>query len=99
MPLDFRELVGRGFAFDTISTRATIANGVLSAKEFHMGGPSADVTMSGQVDSNRETQNLHGSVKPSVGNSISSIEAGIVNPSWGLGRVMRDKILNNPRRP
>src|SRR5712664_3329820 len=94
--LDFRELFGRGFAFDTISTRATIANGVLSAKEFHMQGPSAEVTMSGEVDLNRETQNLHVSVKPSVGNSISSIVAVVVNPIWGLGAFILDKVLKNP---
>jgi len=94
--LDFRELFGRGFAFDTISTRATIANGVLSAKEFHMQGPSAEVTMSGEVDLNRETQNLHVSVKPSVGNSISSILAVVVNPIWGLGAFILDKVLKNP---
>jgi uncharacterized protein (TIGR02099 family) len=94
--LDFRELFGRGFAFDTISTRATIANGVLSTKEFHMQGPSAEVTMSGEVDLYRETQNLHVSVKPSVGNSISSIVAVVVNPIWGLGAFILDKILKNP---
>jgi uncharacterized protein (TIGR02099 family) len=94
--LDFRELFGRGFAFDTISTRATIGSGVLSAKDFHMQGPSAEVTMSGEVDLNRETQNLHVSVKPSVGNSVSSIVAVIVNPIWGLGAFILDKILKNP---
>jgi len=94
--LDFRELFGRGFAFDTISTRATIANGVLSTKEFHMQGPSAEVTMSGEVDLNRETQNLHVRVKPSVGNSISSVVAVVVNPIWGLGAFILDKVLKNP---
>jgi uncharacterized protein YhdP len=94
--LDFRELFGRGFAFDTISTRAKITNGVLSTKEFHMQGPSAEVTMSGEVDLNRETQNLHVLVKPSVGNSISSIVAVVVNPIWGLGAFILDKVLKNP---
>src|SRR5258706_12482 len=94
--LDFRELFGRGFAFNTISTRATITNGMLSTKEFHMQGPSADVSMDGEVDLNRETQNLHMSVKPSVGNSISSVVAVIVNPIWGLGAFILDKILKNP---
>jgi len=94
--LDFRELLGRGFAFDSISSRATVANGVLSTKEFHMQGPSADVSMSGEVDLNRETQDLQARVKPSVGNSISSIVAVIVNPVWGLGALILDKILKNP---
>ncbi len=94
--LDFRELFGRGFAFDGISTRATIANGLLTTKEFHMQGPSAEVSMSGEVDLNRETQDLHVRVKPLVGNSISSIVAVVVNPIWGLGAFILDKILKNP---
>ncbi len=61
-----------------------------------MQGPSAEVSMDGEVDLNRETQNLHVSVKPSVGNSISSIVAVVVNPIWGLGAFILDKILKNP---
>ncbi len=94
--LDFRELFGRGFAFNSISTRATITNGMLNTKEFHMQGPSADVSMDGEVDLNRETQDLHVRVKPSVGNSISSVVAVVVNPIWGLGAFILDKILKNP---
>src|SRR5205807_6272843 len=94
--LDFRELFGRGFAFDSISTQAAITNGMLNTKKFHMQGPSAEVSMDGQVDLNRETQDLHVRVKPSVGNSISSILAVIVNPIWGLGAFILDKILKNP---
>ena len=52
--------------------------------------------MSGEVDLNRETQNLHVRVKPSVGNSISSIVAVVVNPIWGVGAFILDKILKNP---
>jgi uncharacterized protein YhdP len=52
--------------------------------------------MSGEVDLNRETQSLHVSVKPSVGNSISSILAVVVNPIWGLGAFILDKVLKNP---
>jgi len=94
--LDFRELFGRGFAFDKISGSATVTNGVLRTTDFHMQGPSAEVTMDGEVDLARETQNLHARVKPLVGNSISSILAVAVNPIWGLGAFILDKILKNP---
>src|SRR5260221_12667940 len=69
---------------------------MLNTKEFHMQGPSADVSMDGAVDLNRETQDLHVRVKPSVGNSISSVVAVVVNPIWGLSAFILDKILKNP---
>ncbi len=94
--LDFRDLFGRGFAFNRISGSATVANGVLRTTDFRMRGPSAQVQMDGQVDLVNETQDLHARVEPSVGNSISSILAVVVNPIWGLGAFILDKILKNP---
>jgi uncharacterized protein (TIGR02099 family) len=94
--LDFRELFGKGFAFDTVSTKASLENGVLSTSEFHMRGPSAQVSMSGQVDLVKETQDLRARVEPSVGDSVSGIVAVVVNPVWGLGALLLQRILKNP---
>ena len=93
--LDFREL-GRGFAFDSISSNATIAQGVLSTQDFRIQAPSAQVAMSGEVDLVRETQNLHVRVVPSVGGSLSSLAIILVNPAWGLGSLLVQKILKDP---
>src|SRR5258708_5113282 len=92
--LDFRELFGRGFAVNSISTRATITNGVLSTKEFHMQGPSAEVSMDGEVDLNRETQDLHVRVKPSGGNSMSSIVAMTASAGFKVAVV---QMVSTPR--
>ncbi len=94
--LDFRELFGRGFAFDLVECSVNITNGTMTTKDFKMRGPSAQVQMDGQVDLVNETQDLHARVEPSVGNSISSIVAVVVNPIWGLGAFILDKILKNP---
>ncbi|HEX4798713.1 MAG TPA: YhdP family protein [Burkholderiales bacterium] len=94
--LDFRELFNRGFAFDSVSCDADVANGVLTTQNFRMRGPSAQVSMEGQVDLARETQDLHARVEPSVGDSVSAIVAVIVNPVWGLGSLIVQKILRNP---
>ena len=94
--LDFRELFGRGFAFDLVSCSAEIVNGTMTTQNFRMRGPSAQVSMEGKVDLANETQDLHARVEPSVGNSISSIVAVVVNPIWGLGAFILDKILKNP---
>lgn len=94
--LDFRELYGKGFAFDSISTKVDVANGVLRTNEFHMGGPSARVSMTGQVDLVKETQDLRARVEPSVGDSVSGVVAVVINPVWGLGALLLQKILKNP---
>jgi len=96
LTLDFRELFGRGFAFDLVECPVDIANGTMTTKNFRMRGPSAQVTMRGQVDLVNETQDLYARVEPSVGDSISAIVLVAVNPVWGLGALILDKILKNP---
>jgi uncharacterized protein (TIGR02099 family) len=97
MPLTFdaRELLGRGFAFDAVSCDLDITNGTMSTKNFRMEGPSAKVNMSGSVDLVKETQDLRARVEPSVGESTSLVVAAI-NPLWGLGALLLQKILKNP---
>jgi uncharacterized protein YhdP len=94
--LDFRELYGKGFAFDSIETKASLSNGVLSTDDLQMRGPSAQVRMSGKVDLVKETQDLKARVEPSVGDSISGVVAVVINPVWGLGALLLQKILKNP---
>jgi uncharacterized protein (TIGR02099 family) len=94
--LDFRDLFGRGFAFDSIRGKAGITDGIMTMSEFEMRGASARVTMDGSIDFVKETQDLRARVEPSVGNSISSIVLVVVNPVWGLGALILDKILKNP---
>jgi uncharacterized protein (TIGR02099 family) len=96
LTLDFRELRDRGFAFDALSCRVDLTNGAMTTKDLHMSGPSAQVTMSGQIDLVNETQDLRARVEPSVGDSTSLVVAAVVNPVWGLGALLLQKILKNP---
>jgi uncharacterized protein YhdP len=52
--------------------------------------------MSGRVDLIKETQDLNARVEPSVGESSSLIVAAVINPVWGLGALLLQKILKNP---
>jgi len=94
--LDFRELFNKGFAFDSVSCSAHIVEGVLKTDDFRMKGPSAAVSMSGQTDLSRETQDLYARVEPAVGDSLSVVLAAVINPVWGLGALILQKILKNP---
>jgi uncharacterized protein (TIGR02099 family) len=94
--VDFREWYAKGFAFDTLSTRASVSNGVLSTSEFHVRAASAQVSMSGTVDLVKETQDLRARVEPSVGDSVAVVVAAVINPVWGLGAFVLQRILRNP---
>jgi len=96
LTLDFRELRDKGFAFNTLSCGVDISNGTLATRNFRMNGPSAQVSMSGRVDIVNETQDLQARVEPSVGESTALVVAAVVNPVWGLGAYLLQKILNNP---
>ena len=96
LQLDFRDLVGKGFAFDSLSTKVTLSDGVADTREFNMSGPSGKVKMTGQVDMVKETQDLRASVEPSVGDSVSVAVAVAINPVWGLGALLLQRILKNP---
>ena len=52
--------------------------------------------MKGNVDLVHETQNLVVRVVPSLGDAASWIPAILVNPVWGLGSLVLQRILKDP---
>lgn len=95
--LDFRDIFSEGFAFDTITGTAAVANGVLHTQDFLMLGPSAQVAMLGDIDFAHETQALKVRVVPSVGDSLSV--AGLVllaNPITGVASFLAQRLLKDP---
>ncbi|MBE0620263.1 MAG: TIGR02099 family protein [Burkholderiales bacterium] len=95
--LDFRDIFSEGFAFDTITGTATVANGVLHTKDFAMRGPSAQVAMSGTIDLAQETQSLRVRVVPSVGDSLS-VAGGLMlaNPIAGVASFLAQRLFKDP---
>ena len=68
---------------------------MLRTNDFHVKAASANVSMTGQVDLVKETQDLHAIVEPSVTDSVAVLVA-VVNPLWGLGTYILQKLLKNP---
>jgi uncharacterized protein (TIGR02099 family) len=95
LQLDFRDLYTKGFAFDALSTRASVENGVVRTSEFHVKAASANVRMTGQIDLVKETQDLYATVEPSLSDSVA-VAVAVVNPVWGLGAYILQKLLRNP---
>ena len=93
--LGFTDVFSQGFAFDSITGTAQIKQGVLDTNDLRIDGSSAKVTMSGQVDLNRETQNLRIHILPTVGNSVSLLGFA-AGPVVGVGTFIVNKILREP---
>ena len=100
--LDFRDVFSEGFAFDSVSADVQMQNGVMHTDNFRLAGPAAAVTIAGDVDLARETQQLKVRVQPSLSSGVSAGAAAlfIANPligaAVGAGALLAQKILNNP---
>ncbi|GAB4114943.1 MAG: YhdP family protein [Sideroxydans sp.] len=93
--LDFTDVFSPGFQFDSISGLALIENGMLKTEDFSMAGTAAKVTLRGEVDLQRETQQLQVRVFPAVSDNVSllSFAAG---PAVGVGVLVTNKLLRDP---
>ncbi len=95
LTLDFDDVIRKGFEFEKITATASIHHGLMLTNDFKIEGSAAKVTMTGQVDLDHETQNLHVQVLPAVGSSVSllSFAAG---PAVGVGVYLTNKLLRDP---
>lgn len=95
LSLGFTDAFSKGFEFESITGNAQIVNGLLLTNDMKLTGAVAKVTMNGQVDLNRETQNLKIRILPTVGDNLSvlSFAAG---PVVGVGVLLTNKILRDP---
>ncbi|HEX4943971.1 MAG TPA: YhdP family protein [Usitatibacteraceae bacterium] len=96
MSFDFRDIFSEGFAFDRISGETKLARGVLLTKDFEVVGPSAFVSMAGEVSLPMETQNLSLKVVPEVGEGIALAATVLGTPVMGLTTLLLQKLLRNP---
>lgn len=93
---DFRDIFSEGFAFDRIAGEAKLARGVLLTKDFEVAGPSAFVSMAGEVSLPMETQNLTIKVVPEVGEGVAIAATVLGTPVMGLTTLLLQKLLKNP---
>ncbi len=95
LTLDFRDLFSEGFAFDVISATAKIENGVMHSDDFFMTGPAAETEIKGDINLNKETQNLKVKVVPHISDTLS-LAALAGGPIAGAAAFVAQKILKDP---
>jgi uncharacterized protein (TIGR02099 family) len=95
--LDFRDVFSEGFAFDSIRGTAVIRAGVIRTEDLAMVGPAATVSMKGEADLARETQDLTVRVVPVIGDSVAAAAGvALLNPIIGAGALLAQRILKDP---
>lgn len=96
LTLDFTDVFSKGFQFESITGNARIVNGLLQTSDMKLVGTGAKVTMTGQVDMNRETQDLKVRILPAIGDNVSLASMALINPVVGVGVLLANKILRDP---
>jgi uncharacterized protein YhdP len=94
--LDFRDVFSEGFAFQRISGDVKVARGILLTDGFEISGPSAFVSLSGEVSLPQETQTLTMRIVPEVGEGLALAATLIGTPVLGLSTLLVSKLLRNP---
>ncbi len=93
--LDFKDVFSKGFAFDSLSCKLKIENGLMRTDRLQIDGPAARVLMHGEVDLQHETQNLRVNVQPELGGT-AALGVALVNPVAGVATWVAHKVLQNP---
>lgn len=94
--LDFQDVFSEGFAFERISGEVKLARGILLTQDFEIAGPSAFVSMAGEISLPMETQNLTMKVIPEMGESAAIAATVFGTPVLGLTTLVISKLLQNP---
>ena len=95
LALDFGDVFSEGFAFDSISGKMKVKEGVMRTDHLQIDGPAARVVMSGETDLKNETQRLKVNIQPELSSS-AALGVAVINPLAGMATLLANKVLQNP---
>jgi uncharacterized protein YhdP len=93
--LDFRDVIGEGLPFSSVTGTAQIHNGIGRTDNFRLVTAPARVDMKGSVDLAQKTQDMHLHVTPTVSAGAAVIAVAVINPLFGLGALVADLALTH----
>jgi uncharacterized protein (TIGR02099 family) len=88
-------IVSKGTSFNNINASFDIGNGVAQAKQFTMSLDQARVTMTGQINIPKQTQDLRVTIFPTIDATAGSLAAFAINPIVGLGALVGQYLITN----
>ena len=99
LTLDFRDVIGKGFTFDSIVAGGKLSRGVLSTEKVAVVGSPATILLSGDVDLVGEKLDLEALVLPKFNAEAPALALTLLNPAVGVGTFvaqwfLKDEISN-----
>lgn len=95
MTMDFRDVIGEGLPFTSVTGTARIEDGVGRTSDFRLVTAPGRAQMTGTVDLAHETQDLRVRIVPTLSAGAGVIAAAVVNPLFGLGALVADFALSH----
>lgn len=92
--LDFHDVFGKGFYFDSIKDHGEFKHGVYYSDNLRVDGLEADIRMSGNVNLVDHKINIYATVIPEVSATLGVAMAFAVNPIVGVGVFVASKLLS-----
>ncbi|RAP57446.1 YhdP family protein [Oleiagrimonas sp. MCCC 1A03011] len=87
LSLDFGDVFGKGFGFDSIKGRFRLADGFARTDDLQLKGPAADIRITGATNLRDKTYDQRILVVPHIGNSlpvVGALAGGPVGAAAGL---------------
>jgi uncharacterized protein YhdP len=94
--LDFRDAFVEGFAFDDFSGQINVSQGVASSSNLRLRSLLANVSMDGQVDLVKRSQDLEVLIVPELNVGTASLVLMTVNPVLGASTMLAQLLLRTP---
>ena len=97
LSLDFSDLFGQGFSFDTIKGRFKVADGNAIVDNSRMRGPTADIQITGRIGLLAEDYDQQIIVTPNLSSSLplaGAAAGGAVGLGVGTAVLLADKAVN-----
>ena len=99
LTLDFRDVIGKGFTFDSIAAGGKLNRGVLSTEKVAVVGSPATILLSGDVDLVGEKLDMEALVLPKFNAEAPALALTLLNPAVGVGTFvaqwfLKDEISN-----
>lgn len=88
-------IVAKGTSFNAIKGAFDINNGIAQAKEFSMDLDQARVAMDGQINLDKQTQDLRITVFPTIDATAGSLAAFAINPIVGLSALVGQYLITS----
>ena len=95
LTLDFRDVLGKGFSFDSAHLAGTVRDGVLNIPKASVLGSAATVMMGGSINLVRETLDLDAIILPAINAGGPALALSIINPAVGIGTFLTQWVLKD----